>query len=49
MKTARDLIRVVTQGDVKIAVNEIAKLDDVVRVHQDLESRATTGSTVLVV
>jgi NADPH:quinone reductase len=49
MKSARDLIRVVTKGDVKIAVNEIAKLDDVVRVHQDLESRATTGSTVLVV
>jgi NADPH:quinone reductase len=48
LKTARDLIRVVSKGDVKIAVNEVAKLDDVVRVHQDLESRATTGSTILI-
>ena len=50
LKTARDLIRVVTKGEVKIAIHpDAAPLDDVVRVHQDLEGRATTGSTVMVV
>jgi NADPH:quinone reductase len=49
LKTARDLFRVVSNGDVKIAVHQTAPLDDVVRVHQDLEGRATTGATVMTV
>ncbi len=48
-KTARDLLRVVAKGDVKIAIHETAPLDEAVRVHQDLESRATSGSLVLTV
>ncbi len=48
-KTARDLLRVVSLGDVKIAIGQIAPLDDVVRVHQALEGRETTGATVMVV
>jgi NADPH2:quinone reductase len=48
-KTARDLLGVVSKGDVKIAIHEVAKLDDVVRVHRALEGRETTGATVMAV
>ena len=44
---ARDLMRVVTKGEVRIALHATAPLDDVVAVHRSLEARETTGSTVL--
>ncbi|MGO9133341.1 MAG: quinone oxidoreductase family protein [Methylovirgula sp.] len=46
-KMARDLIKVVTNGDVKIAIHATHRLEDVVAVHRALEGRETTGSTVL--
>jgi NADPH2:quinone reductase len=46
-KMARDLMRVVTKGEVRIALHATAPLDDVVAVHRSLEARETTGSTVL--
>ena len=36
-------------GKVKVSVNQTYPLADAARAHQDLEARATTGSTVLVV
>ena len=46
-KMAKDLMDVVASGDVHIALHATAPLDDAVAVHQSLEARATTGSTVL--
>ena len=46
-KMARDLMQVVTKGDVRIALHATAPLDDIVAVHRSLEARETTGSTVL--
>ena len=48
-KMARDLMKVVTRGDVRIALNATAPLDDIVAVHKSLEARETTGSTVLTI
>jgi NADPH:quinone reductase len=45
--TANDLFEVIAQGRVKIAVNQTYKLAEAARAHHDLESRLTTGSTVL--
>jgi NADPH:quinone reductase len=46
-KMAKDLMNVVANGEVHIALHATAPLDDAVAVHKSLESRATTGSTVL--
>jgi len=46
---ARELFAVVESGAVKIAVNQTHPLRDATRAHRDLESRKTTGSTVLTV
>jgi NADPH2:quinone reductase len=46
---AKDLFDVVVSGAVKIEVNQTCPLKDVARAHRDLESRRTTGSTVLTV
>ena len=46
-KMARDLMRVVAKGQVNIPLHATAPLADAVAVHRSLESRATTGSTVL--
>ena len=46
--TANDLFEVVTSGAVKIAVNQTYPLKDAAEAHRALESRKTTGSTVLV-
>ena len=43
-----DLVDVVSKGIVKIEVNQRYKLADAVQAHRDLESRKTTGSTVLI-
>jgi NADPH:quinone reductase len=45
--TARDLFDVVKSGAVKIEVNQTYALKDAAQAHRDLESRKTTGSTVL--
>ena len=44
---AADLFDVVVKGVVKIAINQTYALADVVKAHQDLEGRKTTGSTIL--
>ena len=46
-ETAQDLVNVVASGKVKIPVNQRYALVDVVQAHRDLESRKTTGTTVL--
>jgi NADPH2:quinone reductase len=46
--TANDLFDVVMRGAVKIPVNQKYALKDAVKAHRDLESRATTGSTILI-
>jgi NADPH:quinone reductase len=45
---ANDLFDVVGSGKVKIEINQKYKLKDAVKAHRDLESRNTTGSTILV-
>jgi NADPH2:quinone reductase len=45
----RDLFDVVLAGAVKIEVNQTYPLKDAARAHRDLESRKTTGSSVLTV
>ena len=44
---ANELFDVVTKGIVKIEVNQTYALKDAAQAHRDLESRKTTGSTVL--
>jgi NADPH:quinone reductase len=39
----------VLSGKVKIQINQIYPLKDAAEAHRDLESRKTTGSTVLTV
>ncbi|MEA2976771.1 MAG: NADPH:quinone reductase [Alphaproteobacteria bacterium] len=46
--SANDLFDVVTSGKVKIPIHQKYPLKDAVKAHRDLESRATTGSTILV-
>ncbi len=46
-RTAADLFDVVERGVVKILVNQTFPLSEAARAHAALESRATTGSTVL--
>jgi NADPH2:quinone reductase len=47
LETAGDLFDVVRSGAVKIDIGQKYNLRDVANAHVDLESRATTGSTVL--
>jgi NADPH2:quinone reductase len=44
---ARELFAVVKSGKVKIAINQTYPLREAAQAHRDLESRKTTGSTVL--
>jgi NADPH2:quinone reductase len=46
LANAADLFSVVESGAVKIAVNQTYPLSEVAQAHRDLESRATTGSTI---
>jgi NADPH2:quinone reductase len=48
VKSAADLFKVVSGGVVKIPVNQKYSLKDAQKAHRDLESRKTTGSTILV-
>jgi NADPH2:quinone reductase len=45
---ADDLFAVVGSGAVKIPVNQKYPLKDAAKAHRDLESRATTGSSILI-
>ncbi len=47
-KSSDDLFNRVLSGDVKIEINQRYALADVQQAHRDLESRKTTGSTILV-
>jgi NADPH2:quinone reductase len=44
---ADDLFDVVVRGDVKIRIDQRYRLDQVQQAHRDLESRKTTGCTIL--
>lgn len=46
-QTAGDLIDVVSSGAVKINVHQRYKLDEIVKAHQDMEGRKTTGASVV--
>jgi NADPH:quinone reductase len=48
LNTANDLFAVVSSGAVKIPVNQEYRLKDAMKAHRDLESRATTGSSILI-
>ncbi|MBN2188878.1 MAG: quinone oxidoreductase [Chitinispirillaceae bacterium] len=45
---ADDLFFMVMSGAVKISINQIYPLSEAVRAHRDLESRRTTGSSILI-
>jgi NADPH2:quinone reductase len=45
---ANDLFDVVQSGAVKIPVNQTYSLKDARKAHEDLESRNTTGSSILI-
>jgi NADPH2:quinone reductase len=46
---ARDLFEVVSKGAVKIAIQQTYPLEEAAQAHRDLESRRTTGSSILIV
>jgi NADPH:quinone reductase len=48
VKTANDLFDVVASGAVKIPINQKYPLKDAAKAHQELEGRATTGSSILI-
>jgi NADPH:quinone reductase len=48
LATANDLFAVVSSGAVKIPINQKHPLKDAAKAHRDLESRATTGSSILI-
>ena len=47
LKSAAELFSVVKQGAVRITINQTYPLREAAQAHRDLESRKTTGSTVL--
>jgi NADPH:quinone reductase len=48
LSIAKDLFDVVANGAVKVPINQKYALRDAVKAHRDLESRATTGSSILI-
>ena len=48
VKAARELFAIVKSGKVKISINQTYPLSEAAQAHRDLESRKTTGSTVLI-
>jgi NADPH2:quinone reductase len=48
LKLADETFEVITSGKVKIPVNQTYPLKDAQKAHRDLESRATTGASILV-
>lgn len=47
LATAEDLFGVVSMGAVKVEINQRYALKDAAQAHRDLESRTTTGSSIL--
>jgi NADPH2:quinone reductase len=45
---AQDLFEVVIKGVVNVRIKQLYSLSDAAKAHQDLESRKTTGSSVLI-
>ncbi|HET7850926.1 MAG TPA: quinone oxidoreductase [Pseudolabrys sp.] len=48
LMTANDLFKVVGSGAVKIPINQKYALNEAGKAHRDLESRGTTGSSILI-
>jgi NADPH2:quinone reductase len=48
LKLAEETFEVVTSGKVKIPINQKYPLRDAEKAHRDLESRATTGASILI-
>jgi NADPH2:quinone reductase len=48
LKLAAETFEVVTSGKVKIPINQKYPLKDAQKAHRDLESRATTGASILI-
>ena len=48
LSMANELFKIVGSGAVKIPVNQTYALRDAAKAHRDLESRATTGSSILI-
>jgi NADPH2:quinone reductase len=48
LRAAREMFEMIEDGYVKIPVHAKAKLSDAIDVHRALESRATTGATILI-
>ena len=46
--TARDLVKMVASGKVKIRINQRYALADAAKAHEDLQGRRTTGASILV-
>jgi NADPH2:quinone reductase len=46
-QSSADVFQRVLSGDIRVEINQRYALDDVQRAHRDLESRKTTGSTIL--
>ena len=47
-KRSRQLFKLISDGSIKIQVNQTYALKDVARAHRDLEGRKTTGQTILI-
>ena len=45
--TARDIVKMVASGKVKIRINQRYALADAAKAHSDLEGRRTTGASIL--
>lgn len=46
-QTARDVVRMVSRGKIKIRINQRYALGDAAKAHQDLQARRTMGASVL--
>jgi NADPH2:quinone reductase len=46
-ETANDLFDVIASGAVKIEINQRFRLSDAAKAHEALQSRQTTGATIL--
>jgi NADPH2:quinone reductase len=47
MASAAEVFRLVAEGVLKVNINQTYELDDIVRAHRELESGATSGSSVI--
>ena len=47
-QTAREVVKMVSSGKVKIKINQRYALADAARAHEDLQARRTTGTTILI-